>query len=251
MARASGKCSEMALPPGWHREYEGRHGAEFFYEPRKLTVSVLPRYERAFGRASEKEPASFVVRVHQLFSPAQSVPMTLGERETFAAATDLARTYMDRVTARRVRSSNESAFAAFTDVATYDDDVLVALCRSVSGSSVRSLVHYDDGAVAVPYATDESPASVRARLTDRVRALADVTGPGDDAVFVSRGDGDLAWVGRGDGDGTLVEFADANDDLTGFLDEIAGFVRRKDADADGGLDDDADSGVDADTGGDA
>jgi len=232
VAPASGKCSEMPLPPGWHREYEGRHGAEFFYEPRKLTVSVLPRYERAFGRASEKEPASFVVRVHQLFSPAQSVPMTLGERETFAAATNLARTYMDRVDARRVRSSNESAFAAFTDVAAYDDDVLVALSRSLSGASVRSLVHYDDGALAVPYATDESPASVRTRLTDRVRAFVDFTRPGDDAVFVSRDDGDLAWIGRGDGDGTLVEFADANDDVTGFLDELAGFVRRKDADGD-------------------
>jgi len=240
VAPASGKCSEMPLPPGWHREYEGRHGAEFFYEPRKLTVSVLPRYERAFGRASEKEPASFVVRVHQLFSPAQSVPMTLGECETFPAATELARAYMDRVDARRVRSSNESAFAAFTDVATYDDDVLVALCRSLSGSSVRSIVHYDDGAVAVAYATDESPASVRTRLTDRVRAFVDFTRPGDDAVFVSRDDGDLAWIGRGGEDGTLVEFADANDDVTGFLDELAAFVRRKDAGVDDELDADRD-----------
>jgi hypothetical protein len=161
--------------------------------------------------------------------------MTLGECETFTAATDLARAYMGRVDARRVRSSTESAFAAFTDVAAYDDDVLVALCRSLSGAVVRSVAHYDDGVVTVPYATEASPAAVRQRLTERVRALVVFTDPEDDAVFVSRDDGDLAWVGRGDEYGTLVRFADANDDVTGFLHELAGFVRRKDADADAGV----------------
>jgi hypothetical protein len=233
----------MTLPSGWNREYEGRHGAEFFYEPRNLTVSVLPRYERAFGRASEKDPVGFVVRVHQLLSPGPSVPMTLGECETFASASDLARTYMARVDARRVRSSNDGAFAAFTDVAAYDDDVLVALCGSLSGSSVRSLVHYDDGAVAVPYATDESPAAVRKRLTGRVRALAALTDDEESACYVSRDAGDLAWVSRDDGDGTLVEFADAHDDVAAFLEELAQFVRRKDADA--AADADADSGAGA------
>jgi hypothetical protein len=71
---------------------------------------------------------------------------------------------------------------------------------------------------------------VRKRLTERVRSLAAMTEPTDDAVFVSRDDGDLAWIGRGDGNGTLVEFANADGDVATSLEELASFVRRKDVD---------------------
>jgi len=73
----------MTLPDGWHREYQGRHGAEFFYEPRNVTMSVLPRYDSASGRASQKAPSRYVVRIHQLLARGGSRPVTLGEREAF------------------------------------------------------------------------------------------------------------------------------------------------------------------------
>lgn len=230
MAPASGKSSKMGLPAGWHREYEGRHRAEYFYDRRNLTVSVLPRYERAYGRASQKEPVAYVVRVHRILDPEPAVPMTLGERETFAAAKDLAMRYMRRVDTRSLRAAGGDAFAAFADVASYDDDVLVDLCRSLARSPVDAVVHVDDGRVTVAHAANESPAAVRKRLTDRTRRFADLVEDGDSACYVARATTDLVWVARGDGDGTLVEFADAHDDVGAFLDEVAAFVRRRDVD---------------------
>ncbi|WP_227131564.1 hypothetical protein [Halorubellus salinus] len=222
----------MALPAGWHREYEGRHGAEYFYDRRNLTVSVLPRYERAYGRASQKEPVAYVVRVHRILDPEPSVPMTLGERETFAAAKELARRYMRRVDTRSLRAANEDAFAAFTDVASYDDDVLVDLCRSLARSPIDAVVHVDDGRVTVAHASNESPAAVRDRLTARTRQFSEFTDPGDSAWYLARATTDLVWVPRGGADGTLVEFADAHDDVGAFLDEVGSFVRRRDVEDD-------------------
>jgi hypothetical protein len=226
---ANDKSSERDLPAGWFREYEGRHGAEYFYDRRNLTVSVLPRYATLGGRASQKDPIGYVVRVHRLVAPEPAVPMTLGERETFPAARELAHRYMSRVDAVSLRSNDDGPFEAFAEVASYDDDTLVSLCRTLARSPVRSVVHADGDALDIAHATDETHASVRDRLGERVRTFAAVSDHGDDAWYVARRNGDLAWVPRGDASGTLVEFEDANDDVASFLAEIGRFVKRKDA----------------------
>ena len=226
----------MTLPDGWHREYQGRHGAEFFYEPRNVTMSVLPRYDSASGRASQKAPSRYVVRIHQLLARGGSKPVTLGEREAFDDALDLARTYMERVNAVGVRSERIEPLEAFTDVATYDDDTLLALARSKAGSPVTALVHADRDVLDVAHTTGESPATTRDRLRERVAAFRAGTLPGDEATYVTRAGRDLAWfpmTERGDDhpdavvDGTLLEFDDADAELGAFLDELTAFVRRR------------------------
>jgi hypothetical protein len=221
----------MELPHGWQREYEGRYGAEYVYDRRNLSVSVLPRYESALGRASEKTPDRYVVRVHRLLSPDPSVPVTLGVRETFDAAIDLAEKYMRRVDAIAVRSTTTGLLEAFTDVAAYDDDVLLAICRSLTGSGVRSLVHTDDDTLEVPHAVADAPGAVRERLADRIASLRTATQPGDGALYVNTGTCDVVWIPRGETDGTLIELdRDVDRDLPGFLEEIGAYVRGRELD---------------------
>lgn len=224
----------MELPDGWIREYEGRHGAEYFYEPRTLTVSVLPRYATASGRASEKDPDRYVVRVHRLFGGDTTVPVTLGTRPTYQDAVDLAEKYMDRVGATGIRTADGGVFEAFIDVANYDDDVLLMLCRSATGAPVNALVHVEDGTRSVAHSTNESPDSVTDRLRDRIESLAGATAASDRALFVATSSHDLVWLPRNGGDGTLIEIDDgaASSDvktLYGFLDDIARYVRRRPA----------------------
>jgi hypothetical protein len=52
-----------ALPEGWVREFEGRHGAEYFHEPRVVSVQALPRYDPPGGRASRSTPTGYLVRL--------------------------------------------------------------------------------------------------------------------------------------------------------------------------------------------
>jgi hypothetical protein len=93
-------------------------------------------------------------------------------------------------------------------------------------------VHVDAGRVTVAHASNESPASVRERLTAHARQFGEFTDPGDSAWYVARATTDLVWIPRGGADGTLVEFADAHDDVGAFLDEVGAFVRRRDVDDD-------------------
>jgi hypothetical protein len=218
----------MELPSGWVREYEGRHGAEYYYERRNLTVSVLPRYASARGRASEKTPEHYEVRVHRLLAPDPMVPVTLGRRETFDAARSLAREYMQRVDARGLRSDRTGAFAAFTEVASYDDDVLLALARGLFGERPRSLVHVEDGDLSVAHTTNDSPAAVRERVGTRIDALQSMTHSGDAGVYVAGDAIDIVWLPRGDGDGTLVEFDGDDGDFGSLLTELASYVQGSD-----------------------
>lgn len=224
----------MDLPAGWHREYEGRHGAEFFYEPRNLTVSVLPKYATPKGRASEKTASRYVVRVQQLLGANHPGPLTLGERDTFEAAIGLARTYMSCLDRVRVRSNRTDPLAAFTEVGAYDDDVLLALARLGTGSAVRTLVHVDGDDLDVVQHLEGSPAAVRERVRDRVAALRAATRPGDDAIHVTRTDTDLVWIPRNAGDdgtvdGTLIVFENDGDgtELGTILEEVAAFLARR------------------------
>lgn len=225
----------MDLPAGWHREYEGRHGAEFFYEPRNLTVSVIPKYATPKGRASEKTPSRYVVRVQQLLGANHPGPLTLGERGTFEAAVGLARTYMACLDRVGVRSNRTDPIAAFTDVDAYDDDVLLALARLGTGSTVRTLVHVDGDDLDVVQHLEEAPSTVRGRLRERIDAFRASTRPGDEAIHVTRAATDLVWIPRtetddGRVDGTLIEFendGDADTELGAFLAEIGDFLARR------------------------
>lgn len=218
----------MDLPSGWCREYEGRHGAEYYYERRNLTVSVLPRYASARGRASEKTPEHYEVRVHRLLAPDPMVPVTLGRRETFDAARSLATAYMRRVDSFRVRSDRTGAFAAFTEVASYDDDVLLALARGLLGDRPRSLVHVEHDRLSVAHASSDAPRAVRERVSPRIDALQSLTRDGDAGVYVTSDGIDVVWLPSGDGDGTLLELDDDDGDLGRRLAELAGYVRRRD-----------------------
>ena len=172
------------LPSGWAREYEGRNGVEYFFEPRNLTVSVLPRYDSARERASEMTATGYLVRVHRLLPSDSDVPLTLGTVETFDEAKRLAAEYMTLLSQRVVRQDGEDRAAVLATaalIAPYTDDALVRLVQSWSDSSLRGVAHCN------------------------VRADTDGDG-GDD------GDGGGDGYGSDDGDVTVV-FRRSSDDL--------------------------------------
>ncbi|WP_435334854.1 hypothetical protein [Haloarchaeobius sp. TZWWS8] len=226
-----------ALPDGWQREYEGRHGAEYFYEPRNLTVSILPRYESARARASTMEPTSYLVRVHRLFSSDFAVPLTIGTARTFERATDLAMRYMEQFSTKFVRhgvDGFEPALEVLSAVADYSDDLLVSLVRSRTRWGLRAIAHCSPEDITVVHQRDGTSLSEReaTELYEAVRdAAAAVAGDRRPTASLTVTEQDaVAWVmPRGDpGAGTLFVFdPDVAMETPTLFEELTELLRRR------------------------
>ncbi|WP_267641999.1 hypothetical protein [Haloarchaeobius amylolyticus] len=165
------------LPVGWVREYEGRHGAEFYHEGRNLTVSVLPRYDSPGGRASAMTPSAYVVRVHRLFSADFAVPLTVGTARTFGGAKGLATKYMEQFSAEFVRRDgpdDAAAIEALSAVAEYSDDLLVSVVQSRTDWGLQGIAHCAPGSVEVIFRDDDLTLS-EAEATGLYEAVRDGT----------------------------------------------------------------------------
>jgi hypothetical protein len=200
------------LPDGWIREYEGRHGAEFFHEPRNLTVSVLPRYDSPGGRASAMQPSGYVVRVHRLFSSDFAVPLTVGTAQTFGAAKLLATQYMEQFSREFVRrddAGDAAVVEALSTVGDYSDDLLVSVVQSRTDWGLSAVAHCDPESVEVVYRTDDGTLADAAAtaLYESVR----------DAVAATAGDGQPVGTLTTTDAGTVVWLMPAGDPATGTL----------------------------------
>ncbi|MCT9095418.1 hypothetical protein [Haloarchaeobius sp. HME9146] len=223
------------LPEGWVREYEGRHGAEFYHEARNLTVSVLPRYDSPAGRASAMTPAGYTVRVHRLFSSDFAVPLTVGTTTTFGAAKELATEYMEQFSTEFVRKGgpNETVIIeALSAVADYSDDLLVSVVQSRTGWGLAGVAHCTPASVEVVYREDDLTLSQSEAtgLYEAVRDGAVATAGSDRPVgtLTTTEAGTVVWL-TPDGDpeaGTLFLFApDTPLSVPAFFEDTADLLR--------------------------
>ncbi|WP_435361067.1 hypothetical protein [Haloarchaeobius sp. DFWS5] len=232
--------AEGALPAGWQREYDGRHGVEYFYEPRNLTVSVLPRYDSPGSRASQMEPSGYLVRVHRLFSSEFTTPLTVGLTDSFPAAKELATRYMEQFTSeflRRGATDDSLAIEALSAVADYSDDLFVDVVQSRTKWGLRGVAHCSPDSVDVVYQRDGSGFTdeLAARLYDSVRGVSvgSVGSDGDSSstgALVTTDGGTAVWV-TPDGDpdcGTLCYFApDTALSVPALFEDTAELLRRR------------------------
>lgn len=225
------------LPDGWVREFEGRHGAEYFHEPRVVSVQVLPRYDPPGGRASQSSPTRYLVRLQRPYSDHVGFPVEVATVDDFGAALATAREFMVGFSDRYARSgSRDPAVDALSAVAGYSDDRLVDVLVDRTGDALRAVVHADPDPVPVYGA--EVGGTVAGldlgELLDAVRTAGDDVGrlcPGGLRATVTLLEAvTVLWIPAGEDRGTAVALdADAELSLPGIVEECAELLSERES----------------------
>lgn len=223
------------LPEGWVREFEGRHGAEYFHEQRAVSIQVLPRYDPPGGRASQSSPTRYLVRLQRPYSDQVGFPVEVATVDEFEAALATAREFMVGFSDRYARmGGRRAAVDALSTVTEYSDDRLVDVLLDRTGDALRAVVHADPDPVPVYGAEAGGTVAGVAlgQLVDRVRTA------GDDVAAIDAGDlrgtvtllegVTVLWIPTGEDRGTVVAVdADAELSLPAIVEECAELLVRR------------------------
>jgi hypothetical protein len=226
------------LPEGWVREFEGRHGAEFFHDPRGVAVQVVPRYDPPGGRASQSAPTQYLVRLRRPYSDRVGFPVEVATVDSFENAVATAREFMVRFSDGFVRREASRVTAeALSAVAEYSDDRLVDLLVDRTGGSLRAVVHADPDPVPV-YGVESGgtiAATPVAALCDQFRSSTDELGAvvetgGVHATIAVLEGVTVVWIPEDEDRGTLVAVGpDAEISIPGLVEECTELLAERQA----------------------
>lgn len=211
MTGGSDDAGAQPLPAGWTREFQGRHGAEFFHEAEAVAVQVLPRYDPPGRRASESRPDHYLVRLQRPYSDRPGGPVEVVSAADIESALEAARTFMSEFGAGGPdRGARRAAVEAVAAVAGYSDDRLLALLSDRLGEGIRAVAHADPDGLAPVFGVDDPGDPVGgipvADLCDRLRTAAGAAGGdgGPPGVAAALGGTTALWIPAGGDCGTLV-----------------------------------------------